>query len=184
MEGDGLINRLASKAKVIEGYGRPIVDGSSVVGVKVGEELIKGEGFLLATGYLSEGALKPFNLQLGLKTLRGHLVVSRPIGLRNIVILEDRIFVEGENLLMDGDATEAVKRTLDFDAVSKTLETFERGFGIEPEVLEVRVGMRTVSTDGKPVVQKVAENAVLVTGYRFGFALAPHMAKEGLRILF
>ena len=178
VDGDSLIESLYREVKPLKGEAKVVMNRGRVEGVEVNGTLMKAEAYVFATGYLTDRVLgRRFN------KLKGHLLVARPVGLRNVVILNGKIAVEGRFLLLDGDAVPSEDRGVDTNSVGAVIETFRQGLGREIEVLEVRAGLRTVSETGRPVVEKVAENAVLITGYRFGFALAPYMAREGLRLL-
>ncbi|MFP3225834.1 MAG: FAD-dependent oxidoreductase [Sulfolobaceae archaeon] len=138
---------------------------------------------VLTTGYLTKELIGSINYEL----IKGHLV-KIPLGefkLRNIIFLKGKIAVADDKcLFINGDALKDEKYNIDFEVVKDHLNFISSTFPINPDSISVRVGFRAVSKDGNPIVIKPYKNAVLITGYRFGFALAPVLVDQALKLLF
>ncbi|QKR00413.1 FAD-binding oxidoreductase [Metallosphaera tengchongensis] len=136
---------------------------------------VQAEQYVFALGYDRMKLLKSL---VDVKPYKGHVIKTPPLGMKNVLLLEDRLGVEGFGYtLLNGDSYPSEEEKIDKGQVEKTLEVFSRYLGLKVNPVEVRVGFRAVSGDGKPVITRL-ENAIVVTGYRFGWALAPVLAKK------
>ena len=138
---------------------------------------------VLTTGYLTKELIGNIDYDL----IKGHLV-KIPLGefkLRNIIFLKGKIAAADDKyLFINGDAVKDEKHSIDFEVVKDHLNFISATFPINPDNINIRVGFRSVSKDGNPIVIKPYKNAVLITGYRFGFALAPILVDQALKALF
>ncbi|WP_338603890.1 FAD-dependent oxidoreductase [Sulfolobus tengchongensis] len=142
---------------------------------------IKGEFYIFATGFLTPKLFSKLGIEVNL--YKGHLIITRKTGLNGILIVNNRIAVEGRNLYLDGDSKPSMSPDIDYSEVSNTINEIGKVLKIDTSNFEIRVGFRSVSKDGEPIVKKVYSNAVLITGYRFGFALAPLLVEKALKMI-
>lgn len=185
VEGDELFSSLSSEFN--------IELNSEVIDIKVinnevktlitnkGE--IKGDFYVLATGYLTSKLITRLGVNLEIIPYKGHLLITRKVGLNNILIVNDRIAVEGRSLYLNGDSKLNSSTNIDYDEVSKTISEISKILKIDTTNIEIRVGFRSVSKDGEPIVKRIYSNMILVTGYRFGFAIAPILAKKVVEMM-
>ncbi|TRM84650.1 FAD-binding oxidoreductase, partial [Sulfolobus sp. E3] len=115
---------------------------------------------------------------------KGHLIISnKKIGLNGILIVNDRIAVEGKNLYLNGDSKLDNSIDVNYEEIYRTINEIGKIIRVDTSALEIRVGFRSVSKDGEPIVRNIFSNAILVTGYRFGFALAPILAHKAIDLI-
>ncbi|ACP34205.1 FAD dependent oxidoreductase [Sulfolobus islandicus L.S.2.15] len=142
---------------------------------------VKGEFYIFATGYLTPKLFSKLGIEVNL--FKGHLIITKKTSLNGILIVNDRIAVEGKKLYLNGDSKQNSSMTIDYDEISKTINEIGRVLKIDTTNLEIRVGFRSVSKDREPIVKKIYSNAILITGYRFGFALAPVLAEKAIQMI-
>lgn len=153
-------------------------EGNFIKSLETNKGEIKAEKYIFATGYLTKALL-----DLDVSLFKGHLIKTRRIGLNGIVIYKGRIAVEGRELYLNGDSTKTDDTSVNYESVNETISIFSSILRIDVQNLTVSTGFRTVSSDGRPLVRKVFENGVAITGFKFGFALAPVLAREGVKLL-
>ncbi len=153
-------------------------EGGLITSLETNKGEIKAEKYIFATGYLTKELI---NLDVSL--LKGHLIKTRRIGLNGIVIYKGRIAVEGRELYLNGDSTRTNDGSVNYDIINETVSILSNILRIDMQNFSVSTGFRTVSSDGKPLVKKIFENGVVITGFKFGFALAPILARQGIKLL-
>ncbi len=145
---------------------------------------VKGEHYIFTTGYLSSKILHKLGIDMEILTYKGHLIISnKKIGLNGILIVNDRIAVEGKNLYLNGDSKLDSSIDINYEEIYRTINEIGKIIRVDTSALEIRVGFRSVSKDGEPIVRNIFSNALLVTGYRFGFALAPILARKAIDLI-
>ncbi len=175
VEGEDLLNRLREEVNVVKAEVREVKKRGEVIeSVLTSNGEIRATSFAFTTGFKTS-RLFP-NIQLHL--YKGHLLTTRKVGLKGILIYKDRIAVEGKRLYLNGDSVRDSSPDVNYLEVNKTMSVFSEVLNVDYHDFSVRVGFRTVSQDGKPILEKIGENALLITGYRFGFALAPVLAER------
>ncbi|EWG07508.1 MAG: FAD dependent oxidoreductase [Candidatus Aramenus sulfurataquae] len=175
VEGEDLLMKLRENLNVVKAEVVEVVrKGNRVESVLTTKGEIKASNFAFTTGFKTSSLFPEIPLQL----YKGHLITTRKVGLRGILIYKDRIAVEGRYLYLNGDSVKDTSKEVNYEEVNRTLRTLSEVLSVDTQDISVRVGFRTVSQDGRPIVRKVAENALLVTGYRFGFALAPVLVER------
>ncbi|AWR98920.1 NAD(P)/FAD-dependent oxidoreductase [Metallosphaera hakonensis] len=179
IHGEALLNRLGRNVLREKVVGLS-VEKDEVIGLKTDRGSIKGDIYIFAIGSDEQGLFRDL---VEIKSYKGHVVVSPPLGIRNVLILDDRLGVEGfDYALLNGDSYISNDPQVEMEQVEKTLQVFTKYLKRQIEPKEIRVGFRSVSKTGLPIADKIFENAVLVTGYRFGWALAPYLAKEAIKL--
>ncbi|BAB67226.1 MULTISPECIES: NAD(P)/FAD-dependent oxidoreductase [Sulfurisphaera] len=182
IEGEELIKKLALESNIK--FGKKVVaidvknDEIKYIKLSSGEK-IAIKRLIIAGGYgIKE--LYPIDLI----PYKGHLVITKsPYSLTGIIHYKGKIMVKGENnLYINGDSINDSSLSFDYEIIKDHIYTLSQIFPLDID-LKIRVGIRSVSSDGEPIVKKIYKNAVIVTGFRFGFALAPYLAKEALRII-
>ena len=172
LDGEDLIRKLSKNVKRAR-VTSLLFEGNTLTGLRTDEGVVKGDLYVFAIGNDPEGVLRG----LSISSYKGHLVKSSPLGIRNIVMLEDRLGVEDTYALLNGDSYPSSNPSVDREQVERTLEVFRRYMGKPVEPLEIRVGFRAITPES-PLVKRIYDNAILVTGHRFGWALAPVLAKK------
>lgn len=161
---------------------RIVREGDRALGIETEMGQVRADRLVLAVGYDPLGLLREFGVKVS--SYKGHVVKVDRLGMRTILVLEDRIGVEGpEYALLNGDSMESTDPSVDDAQVERTLATFEKFLKVRPEVREVSVGFRAVSQDGMPLALRVLNNVGVATGFRFGWALAPYLAEQVLKLL-
>ncbi len=175
VEGNELINRLSEIVKLsITNVKELKISDNSIKGIITTSGEILAKNIILTTGYRTKSLLSNVNVNL----YKGHLLVLNKVGLNGILIYKDRIAVEGNNLYINGDSIKDIKRDINYEEVNKSLQKIGEVLPIDTHSFSIKVGFRTVSSTGDPIVKKVYDNAILITGYKFGFALAPILANQ------
>ncbi|AWR96536.1 FAD-dependent oxidoreductase [Acidianus sulfidivorans JP7] len=178
VEGEDLINKLSSEANIRYSNVTKINisnDTVSSIALSNGEE-IKGDFYIFTASYLLQNLLQNF---VTFKPYKGHLIIANTkYNLRGILIVNDRIAISGKRLYMNGDSTNTSTTDIDYTQISKTINTFKDIIDFDTTNLEIRVGFRSVSENGEPVLLNPYKNLIIVGGYKFGFALAPVLAKK------
>ncbi len=154
------------------------LDGNSVKSLETNKGEIIAEKYVFATGYLTQRLI---NVDVSL--YKGHLIKTRRVGLNGILIYKGRIAVEGIDLYLNGDSVKTTDPSVNYDVVNETMSIISEVLPATPANLSVHTGFRTVSNSGKPIVERIFDNAVLITGHRFGFALAPFLTRIGMKTL-
>lgn len=183
IEGDDLISRLVSEFHVKMGTKvvKLEVDNDEVKYVLTGKgEKIKVDRLLITAGYWSQDLVP-----LKLSPLKGHLIIVKTnYNLNNIIFYRGKIIVKGKKgLFIDGDSIKSSSREIDYDTVKENITIASQLFSFSTSDLKIRVGVRSVSENSDPIVKKIYKNAVVITGFRFGFALAPYLVREALKII-
>ena len=183
IEGEELIEKLASEVKI--NYGKRIikmeVSNNEVKYIETESgERINVERLIIATGYWTN-ELIPLNLS----PFKGHLVITKsPYKLSGIIFYKGKIIVKGkENVYINGDSISDSSLVINYDIVKDHIAVTSQILPISTSDLKIRVGIRSVSSDGEPIVKQIYKNAVVITGYRFGFALAPYMVNKALKMI-
>jgi glycine/D-amino acid oxidase-like deaminating enzyme len=153
-------------------------DGNSIKSLETNKGEITAKYFIFSTGFLTK---KMFHEDISL--FKGHLIRTKKVGLNGILISKNRIAVEGRDLYLNGDSVNTEDPSVVYDELRETVSIISKFLRIDTSTLSVLTGFRTVTTNGKPLIKKVSSNAVLLTGYKFGFALAPYLAREGIKLL-
>ncbi|ARM75017.1 FAD-dependent oxidoreductase [Acidianus manzaensis] len=139
-------------------------------------ERLKGDFYIITASYLLQNLLQNF---ITLQPYKGHLILANTKNtLNGILIVNDRIAVQGKKLYMNGDSTNTQSLDIDYNQISKTINTFKNIIDFSTSNLEIRVGFRSVNSTGEPVLLNPYKNLIIVGGYKFGFALAPILAKK------
>lgn len=170
------------------------MSGSGILGrtattpvVRVGDERFSAGAVLLATGAWAGPDLDAFGLQVRIRPVRGQIVHLRlgdePTGGRPVVNtpgggyllgFDDRVVVGAthEDVGFDVRVTASGQRQ-----VLDTALELAPGLGAA-SLLETRVGLRPVSSDGLPVVGAVAPGTHIVTGLgAWGLTLGPLLGR-------
>ncbi|BFH72520.1 FAD-dependent oxidoreductase [Sulfurisphaera javensis] len=182
IEGEELIKKLVSTNNVF--LGKKVisleVENEEVKYIRFSSnERVSVERLIIAGGYwINE--LYPINLN----PFKGHLIVtSTNYSLNGIIHYKGKIIVKGENnLYINGDSNKDASLEINYNIVRDHLNIVSRIIPISKNV-KIRVGIRSVSNDGEPIIKKVFKNTIIVSGFRFGFALAPFLAREALKII-
>ncbi|AAK42403.1 FAD-binding oxidoreductase [Saccharolobus solfataricus] len=183
VEGDELFNTLGTEFNVESNSEVTdiIVRDNEIKSLITSKGEIKGEFYIFATGYLTPKLFSKLGIEVNL--FKGHLVITKKTSLNGILIVNDRIAVEGKNLYLNGDSKPNSSSAVDYDEISKTINEIANVLKIDTNNLEIRVGFRSVSKDGEPIVKKIYSNGILITGHRFGFALAPILAEKAIQMI-
>lgn len=169
--------------------GSAVVDRSRTTPVvRVGDEALSAGAVLLATGAWAGPDLDAFGLQVGIRPVRGQIVHlragdestgGRPVvntpGGGYLLGFDDRVVVGAthEDAGFDVRVTAAGQRQ-----VLDTALELAPGLGTAT-LLETRVGLRPVSSDGLPVVGAVAPGIHVVTGLgAWGLTLGPLLGRR------
>ncbi|MEM1629166.1 MAG: FAD-dependent oxidoreductase [Saccharolobus sp.] len=185
VEGEELINSISTDLN-IETMSQVInirVENNEVKYLETNRGIVKGDFYILATGYLTSNLLSKIGLNLTITPYKGHLIIMRKVGLNGILIVNDRIAVEGKNLYLNGDSSPTSSSEVEYNEISKTINEIGKVLKVDTTNFEVRVGFRSVSSDGEPIIRKIYSNMIVVTGYKFGFALAPIFAKRVIEMI-
>jgi glycine/D-amino acid oxidase-like deaminating enzyme len=175
VEGNELIDKLSEKIKVTKATVKELkISNNSVKSIVTTSGEVLAKNVILATGYKSKILLADTNINL----YKGHLLVLNKVGLNGILIYKDRIAVEGNNLYINGDSNRDSNADINYKEVNETLKKIGEVLPIDTHNFSIKVGFRTVSNDGDPIVKKIYDNVILVTGYKFGFALAPILVNQ------
>ncbi|BCS92939.1 D-amino acid dehydrogenase [Metallosphaera sp. J1] len=173
VNGEDLLKKLNSVVKRVRVTSLE-VEGNSVTGLKTDEGMIRADVYVLAVGNDPEGILS----NLRVSSYKGHIVKTSPLGIRNILMLEDRLGVEGDSYaLLNGDSYPSSNPGVEMNQVERTIEVFRRYTGKVIHPLEIRVGFRAVTAES-PLIKKIYDNAIVATGHRFGWAMAPILARK------
>jgi len=183
IEGEELIEKIASEVKI--NFGKRIVklgvlnNEVKYIETESGER-IDVERVIIAAGYWTN-ELVPLNLS----PFKGHLVITKsPYELSGIIFYKGKIIVKGkENVYINGDSINDSSLTINYDVVKDHIALTSQIFPISTSDLKIRVGIRSVSNNGEPIVKQIYKNAIVITGYRFGFALAPYMVNKALKMI-
>ncbi len=185
IQGDDFLNALMERidGKFVRARVVGLLREEGVVsGVKTDRGRIWGSHVILTLGHDPLNLLGNFGINV--RPLKGHVVEAGKLGMRNILMLEDRLGVEGpESALLNGDSQESSDPSVNNSQVERTVQVFKKYLRVTLEVREVRVGFRAVSPDGRPLLMRPLSNVAIATGFRFGWALAPHLARETLKVL-
>lgn len=183
IEGDELIKKMISNSRV--NLGNKIAklevkdnEVKSIVNEK--GEKYPVERLVIASGYWS----KEFYPSLSVQPYKGHLIITTTsYRLNGILFYKGKIVVKGkEKLYINGDAINDPSLHINYDIVKDHLTAVSEILPLSDNI-EIRVGIRSVSNDNKPILQQIYKNAVVVTGFRFGFALAPYLAEEVIKMI-
>ena len=183
IEGDELISKLASELNIHLGkkITRLGVSNNEVKYIETESgEKINVERLIITAGYWTENLI-PLNLS----PFKGHLVITKtPYDLSGIIFYKGKIIVKGkENVYINGDSIKDPSLAINYDVVKDHVAVTSQILPIVTSDIKIRVGIRSVSNDGEPIIKQVYKNAVVITGYRFGFALAPYMVSKALKII-
>lgn len=176
------------RPKFVTTSGSAVLDrGDTTPAVRVGDERLTAGAVLLATGAWAGPDLDAFGLQVKIRPVRGQIVHLRvgdePTGARPVVNtpgggyllgFDDRVVVGAthEDAGFDVRVTAAGQRQ-----VLDTALELAPGLGTAT-LLETRVGLRPVSSDGLPVVGAVAPGIHVVTGLgAWGLTLGPLLGR-------
>ena len=183
IEGEELIAKIASELDIH--FGKKIAKlGASNNEVKYIEtdsgERINVERLIIAAGYWTNNLVP-----LDLSPFKGHLVIAKsPYDLTGIIFYKGKIVVKGkENVYINADSEKDSSLSINYDIVKDHITVTSQIFPISTSNIKIRVGIRSVSGDGEPIIKQIYKNAVVITGYRFGFALAPYMVNRALKII-
>lgn len=183
-----LLSRDHPGARFVIKSGQGVLDRSSTTPVvHVGNEKLSAGAVLLATGAWATPDLNAFGVQVRIRPVRGQIVHLRignePTGGRPVVNtpgggyllgFDDRVVVGAthEDVGFDVRVTAAGQR----EVLDTALE-LAPGLGTAT-LLETRVGLRPVSSDGLPVVGAVAPGIHVVTGLgAWGLTLGPLLGR-------
>lgn len=178
IEGEDLIKNLTNEVNVIKGKALKFnISSDYIEGVVLdNNQVLKGDFYIVTASYLLNDLIGNF---IKLQPFKGHLIISPSrANLNGILIINDRIAVEGNRLYMNGDSTNDSSPEINYEQVLKTISTFKEVLNFDIREIEIRVGFRSVSSSGEPVLVKPYKNLILVGGYRFGFAIAPNLSKK------
>jgi len=183
IEGDELIRKLASELNIhfSKKITRLGVFNNEVKYIETESgEKINVERLIIAAGYWTENLVS-----LNLSPFKGHLVITKsPYDLSGIIFYKGKIIVKGkENVYINGDSLKDSSSAINYDIVKDHIAVTSQIFPIKTSDIKIRVGIRSVSSDGEPIVRQIYKNAVVIAGYRFGFALAPYMVSKALKII-
>lgn len=182
VQGDELISELIKDNKILlqTNIVKPNTENNKIISVESSDEIIKGDYFVFATGY------QTFKLfpSIKLTPLKGHMVITKKSGLRSILLYKGYLATEGKQLYLNGDVEQTDNLSIDFTIVNNIVNSFSEVIqNLDTTNITIKTGLRYLSQDGKPIVEKVYENAVVITGYRFGFAVAPVLVNQALKLL-
>ena len=183
IEGDELITKMASELNIH--FGKKVTKlGVSNNEVKYIEtesgERINVERLIIAAGYWTNNLVP-----LDLSPFKGHLVIAKtPYDLSGIIFYKGKIIVKGKkNLYINADSVKDPSLSINYDIVKDHIAVTSQILPIVASDIKIKVGIRSVSNDGEPIVKQIYKNTVVITGYRFGFALAPYMVNKALKII-
>lgn len=182
VQGDALIQELVKENNIIlnTNVTKVNVRDNKVVSVESEDEFIKGDLFIFATGYWTTKILPSIELM----PLKGHIVATRKVGLSSILLYKGFLATEGRELYLNGDAEQTDNLKIDFNIVNNIVNTLNEVLpNMEIRNVRISTGLRYMSPDGKPIVKKIYDNAIVITGYRFGFTLASVLVNEALNLL-
>ncbi|BCU69242.1 FAD-dependent oxidoreductase [Stygiolobus caldivivus] len=146
-----------------------------------GERVSVEGNVIFAPGYMTH---KLFNIP-DLEIYKGHLVISRSsFNLNTIIFYKGKIFLRDNsgNVLISSDTEKSSDGRINYEKVIDALNVVSSIYPLS-NTLSISVGFRTASSRRKYVLEKVADNAVLVTGYRFGLAMTPFIIDEAISYL-
>jgi len=175
VEGNELIDRLSEKVNLTTTTVKELkISNNSIKSIITTSGEILAKNIILTPGYKSKFLLPDLNVNL----YKGHLLILNKVGLNGILIYKDRIAVEGNNLYINGDSNNDNTKNINYEEVNRSLQKIGEVLPLDTHRLSIKVGFRTISNNGDPIVKKVFDNAILVTGYKFGFALAPILVSQ------
>ncbi len=161
--------------------------GETIRAARTNSDVIAAETYCIASGAWTDGLLKKLGLSLGIKPIRGQLVLLKTPQ----PILQRVVYSGGQYMVPRDDGRLLIGSTLEdvgFDhrvtggAVSDLIE-FAIGWFPELRSAELErswAGLRPASANGKPIMGRVPglRNAFVATGhYRSGWILAPATAR-------
>ncbi|BDC18317.1 FAD-dependent oxidoreductase [Acidianus sp. HS-5] len=175
VDGDEFLQRIGNEFPFLHARVSKInVKDNSVESIETTAGVIKGENYIITASYLLSDIISNY---VKLTPFKGHLIIAEPLKkLKGIVTIGDRIAVQGRKMYLNGDSKQSNSMSIDFEEVKKTISTFNNL--INESNLEVRVGFRSVSENGEPVLIKPFNNLIIVGGYRFGYAMAPYLSEK------
>ncbi|AWR93451.1 NAD(P)/FAD-dependent oxidoreductase [Acidianus brierleyi] len=175
VEGNELIDKLSEKVKLYITRVKELrISNNNVKSILTTNGEISAKNIILTTGYKTKSLLSNININL----YKGHLLILNKVGLNGILIYKDRIAVEGNNLYINGDSNNDTTKNINYDEVNKSVQKIGEVLPIDTHKFSIKVGFRTISDNGDPIIKKIFDNTVLVTGYKFGFALAPILISQ------
>lgn len=182
IEGDELLQKLVSNNNVSL--------GKKVISIEVENEEAKyikfenGERKKVERLVLANGVWINDLYHLNLQPFKGHLIITKSsFVLNGIIHYKGKIFVKGkENLYINGDSRIDFTHQINYNSVKENIEIVSKIFNFDKNI-KIRVGFRSVSENGNPIIKKIYKNVIAVSGFRFGFALAPFMAEEVIKLL-
>ncbi|NON63603.1 FAD-dependent oxidoreductase [Acidianus sp. RZ1] len=182
VEGPQIISSLTKDINMKKEMVKKIVfDNKSISYLETENGKIRADQYIFTLGYGIYELIKGL-YNIDVNYFKGHLIITKKIGLKGILIVNDRIAVEGDNLYLNGDSKPQQDQSIDYEEISKTLKTFSNVIGPITDKLEVKVGFRTVVPTG-PIVTRISDNAILVGGHKLGFALAPILVEKAISLL-
>ncbi|MEM0289337.1 MAG: FAD-dependent oxidoreductase [Metallosphaera sp.] len=175
VNGGDLLLKLSKNVKTANVTGIEVND-NQITSLKTNVGEMRADYYVFSIGR-DEGGL--FRGRIALDGLKGHVVVAPPLGMKNVLLIEDRLGVEGEGYsLLNGDSYPSNKWEIDRDQVDRTVTIFSKYLKKVINPIEIRVGFRAVSRGNVPILERIYDNAILVTGYKFGWSIAPWLAKR------
>ncbi|MFP3164595.1 MAG: FAD-dependent oxidoreductase [Acidianus sp.] len=175
IDGDELLQKIGKEFPFLHAKVTKIdVKDNYVESIETSAGVLKGENYIITASYLLSDLIGNY---VKLTPFKGHLIIAEPYKkLNGIVVIGDRIAVQGKKMYLNGDSKQDSSMDIDFEEVKKTISTFSEL--INKSNLEIRVGFRSVSENNEPVIIKPFKNLMIVGGYRFGYAIAPYLAEK------
>jgi len=179
--------------KLLEKVTKSVMINEEVIGYEIkdnkitklhlssGENISVNGNVIFSTGYLT---IKLFGIK-DLEVYKGHLISSSSsFTLNNILFYKGKIFLKrrGSEVIISSDAEKTTDNKINYEKVKDAVNTVNSIYPLSHRIL-VSVGFRTASSSKKYVIEKIAENALVITGFRFGFAMAPFIVDEALGLL-